>query len=346
MLVHYPEVSDIIKTHFDHLKDPSSWDYVLYLETTQSGQLINRMIPGSSEKLLDFKINLLRTALTKKATLIDIPDEDLMPTVEVLHDISLRQTLHTIKLTSPETADAIAQTLFGLNPLIQKEATPPLLERLDNTGTIFIQNVECLSRTTQEYLAEFISFGFFHKLKSDHKVFSNVRIICSTRKNLLQLVNEDAFSKELYNELEQTSLVMPSLHDLSEKEVTALAQGFADQIITEDTYKNLLSLTDKDKAKLYDERPLSLHEFKERVHQILVQKSNKHKISDVIKFDVAYNVSDPDIAQAVRMGKKALKDPHVMAILWHKFQNQSKIATLLGVNRSSVNRRCQEYNLK
>ncbi len=346
LLVHYPEVSDVIKTHFEQLKDPSDWDYMLYLETTQSGRLINQMIPGDSEKLLNFKINLLRTALTKKATLINIPDNDLMPTVEVLHDISLRQSLHTIKLTSPEKTDEVAVTLFGLNPLIQKDAALPLLEKLDNVGTLFIQNVENLSRETQEYLAEFISFGFFHRLKSDHKVFSNVRIICSTRRNLLQLINEDKFSKELYNELEQTSLVMPSLQDLSEKEVTTLAQGYADQIITEDTYKNLLSLTDKDKTKLYDERPFSLHEFKERVHQLLVQKSSKHKISEVTKFDVAYNVSDPDIAQAVRMGKKALKDPQIMGLLWAKFKNQSKIATLLGVNRSSVNRRCQEYNLK
>ena len=346
LLIHYPEVSDIIKTHFDKLKDPSTWDYVLYLETTESGQIINQLIPGSSEKLLNFKIDLLSTALSKKATLIDLPEEDLLPTVEVLHDISLRQTLHTIKLTSPESNDEVATTLFGLNPLIKKDANPALLEKLDNTGTLFIQNIEYLSLETQEYLAEFISFGYFHKFKSEHKVFSNVRIICSTTNNLLKLSNEGRFSQELYNELEQASLIMPPLHELSESEVTGLAQGYADQIITEDTYKNLLSLTDKDKSNLYDERPLSLHAFKERVHKLLVQKSSKHKISEVTKFDPAYNVTDPDIAHAVRLGKRALKDPHVMAVLWHKFKNQSKIATLLGVNRSSVNRRCQEYNLK
>ncbi len=346
VLIHYPEVSDIIKTHFDQLRDPSMWDYVLYLETTQSGQLINQLIPGNSEKLLSFKINLLSTALSKKATLLDLPEEDLIPTVEVLHTISLRQTLHTIKLTVPEKQDDVALKLFGYNPLIKKDAIPALLEKLDTTGTLFIQNVEYLGNETQEYLAEFISFGYFHKFKSDHKIFSNVRIVCSTSKNLLQLVNEGTFSKDLYNELEQTSLVMPSLHELTESEITALAQGFADQIVTEDTYKNLLFLTDKDTSKLYDERPLSLHAFKERVHQLLVQKSTKHNISDVTKFDTAYNVSDPEIAHAVRLGKKALKDPHVMAVLWNKFKSQSKIAALLGVNRSSINRRCQEYNLK
>lgn len=346
VLIHYPEVSDIIKTHFDQLQDPSMWDYVLYLETTQSGQLVNQLIPGNSEKLLSFKINLLSTALSKKATLLELPEEDLIPTVEVLHNISLRQTLHTIKLTSPEKNNDVALKLFGSNPLIKKDTIPSLLEKLDNTGTLFIQNIEYLDRETQQYLAEFISFGYFHKFKGDQKVFSNVRIICSSSKDLLQLVHEGTFSEALFSELEHTSLTMPSINELSEPEIHALAHGFAEQIVTGDTYKNLLSLTDKDTSKLYDDRPLSLHAFKERVHQLLVQKSNKHNISEVTKFDPAYNVTDPDIAHAVRLGKKALKDPQAMTLLWNKFKSQSKIATLLGVNRSSVNRRCQEYNLK
>ena len=60
LLIYYPEISDIIKAQFDQLKDPSSWDYVLYLETTQSGQLINQLIPGTGEKILNFKINFFQ----------------------------------------------------------------------------------------------------------------------------------------------------------------------------------------------------------------------------------------------------------------------------------------------
>ena len=124
LLVSYPEISDIMKSQFDQLKDPSSWDYVLYLETTQSGQLINQLIPGTGEKLLNYKINLLATALSKKATLLDMPEEDLMATVEILHSISLRQTLKVMKLTGPEKHEEAAIKLFGLNPLMQKDSEP------------------------------------------------------------------------------------------------------------------------------------------------------------------------------------------------------------------------------
>ena len=82
------------------------------------------------------------------------------------------------------------------------------------------------------------------------------------------------------------------------------------------------------------------------MHQLLALKSSKNNITEVTEFNPAYNITDPDIAQVVRLGKKALKDPQVMAFLWEKLKSQNKIATFLGVNRSSVNRRCVEYNLK
>jgi len=221
-----------------------------------------------------------------------------------------------------------------------------LLEKLDTVGTLFIENIEHLSIETQHALAQYISYGFFHKFKSEHKIFSNVRIICSTNEDLLALTHAGSFSKTLFNELRGTSLTMPSLQTLSKPEIDQLAQDYAEQITSTDSCKNLLALTEKDKMRLNADRPLSLREFREKVHQLLVVKSSKNTLTEITEFNPAYNIADPDIAQAVQLGKKALKDPQVMGLLWEKLKNQNKIATLLGVNRSSVNRRCIEYDLK
>ena len=59
----------------------------------------------------------------------------------------------------------------------------------------------------------------------------------------------------------------------------------------------------------------------------------------------AYHVSDPKLVEAARLGKYALKDPKLLNLLWNKFQSQNKIALFLGVNRSSVHRRCKEYGI-
>ena len=139
---------------------------------------------------------------------------------------------------------------------------------------------------------------------------------------------------------------MPSLMTLSEEELLSLAEGFIKQAIKTNTFKNLFSLTEKDKNKLLSKRPASLQEFKTKIQQLLIQKSKKSKIYQEEQFDPTYTVTDPELITASQLGKQALKDRKIMSLLWNKFKNQNKIATFLGVNRSSVNRRCKEYSLR
>ncbi len=345
--VYYPEVTDIIKKQIDALKDPSEWDYLLYLETTKPGKLINQLIPGSGETLLSFKIELLKTSLSKKATLLNMPEQDLEQMVQFLHHVSIRETLHCIELNTPVKNYDVAMSLFGINTLfnVNKDNSTPLLEKLDGTGTLFIKNIHFLDLESQEYLAEFLRYGFFRIFKSDTKIAGNVRIICSTNQNLAAWVQDDKFSKALFNELKETTLSMPSLVTLPEEELTTLVEGFNEQAITNNTYKNLITLSDKDKQYIVHERPASLQELKVKVQQILVAKSKQSNIYAETQFDPAYVVSDPELIEAARLGKKALKDQKTMTLLWQKFKNQNKIASFLGVNRSSVNRRCKQYDL-
>ncbi len=346
IIVYYPEISDLVKKQVEALRDPSKWDYLLYLETTQSGKLINQLIPGTGEQMLNFKISLLEAALSKKATLLEMPEADLLPTVRLLHHISLRETLHTIKLSQPCASNEIATSLFGINPIFGLQSEAPLLERLDTNGTIFIQNIHLLDRETQEYLAEYLIYGMFRMFKSEQKIASNVRIICSTNKNLSILVQEGQFSQRLFNQLKKHTLSMPSLLSMPDEEIHELAEGYTEQALKADDFKNLLELTDKEKTKIAGTRPVSLQDFKGKIQQLLQQKTKKNSIYNETQFDPAYEISDPELTEAARLGKHALRDEKIMLLLWDKFKSQSKIASFLGVNRSSVNRRCKQYNLE
>jgi transcriptional regulator of acetoin/glycerol metabolism len=161
------------------------------------------------------------------------------------------------------------------------------------------------------------------------------------------LVSQGKFCKELYNELQKAKISLPSLVKLPESEMYDLTDKITEQSIQRSELKHIFDLNEKEKLKIINDKPLSLHEFKQSIYKILKEKSESHYLYDThtTSYSHAHNIADPEIAQAVHLGKKALKDPHIMSILWNKFQNQNKIATLLGVNRSSVNRRCKEYSL-
>jgi hypothetical protein len=345
--VSYPTISDTIKQSIDLLKDPTEWDYLLYLQTTESGKLINKLIPGTGPLLLNFKIELLKASLSKKAILLDMPEQDLRATAEILHHINLREIMHTITLQGPCQNYDIAVALFGINPLfaLNTQKEKPLLEALDSVGTLFIKNIHFLDMETQENLASFIRYGHYSVFKSEKKMVSDVRIICSSNQNLSLLVQAGKFSKALFQELKTTTLSMPSLISLPEDELQALAEGFTQQVVVSDALQHILELTEREKNLLVINRPMSLQELKNRVQQLLVKKSKKNLIYQEVEFDPAYDVADPDLIAAARLGKQALKDQRIMILLWNKFKNQNKISAFLGVNRSSVNRRCKEYNL-
>jgi transcriptional regulator with PAS, ATPase and Fis domain len=338
------ELSTVIKNQIDLLKDPTTWDYLLYLETTKAGQLINRLIPGSGETLLQFKISLLKTALSKKATLLEMVEEDLHATVDVLHHISLREKLYTLNLKGPSKSFDIAIKLFGINPIFGMNNETPLLRQLDKTGTLFIQNIHFLDIESQHYLAEFIKYGFYRIFKSDQKVPSDVRIVCSTNQNLQTLVQEGAFTKELFAELKAASMSMPSLLTLPEKDLHELAQGYTAQVLNRTGTTPSISLSEQDKKMLGYNRPMSLQELRERMQE-LIQAKEKGTQYQETQFHPAHQEISSDLVEAAQLGRHALKDQKIMMALWNKFKNQNKIATFLGVNRSSVNRRCKDYNL-
>ncbi len=342
-----PDIADIIKPHMDFLENPTEWDYLLYLQTTESGKLINQLIPGIGPKLLNFKIDLLKTALSKKALLLDIPGDDLKNMVQLLHHINLRDTLHTLHMKGPASGIDIPVSLFGINPLFDttKSNETSLLQKLDAIGTLFIKNVHFLDIETQNYLADFLQYGTYKIFKSEQKIPADVRIICSTNQDLRMLVNKGLFSKRLFEQLNKTKISLPELDNLSTEELHTLADGFSTQAMKHEEFKDLLSLSDKEKQKLTHIRPESLHELKERVEKLVLIKSKKAEIHQETTFDPEFSHSDPLLVEAARMGKQALKDRDIFEKLWNKLQSQNKIAKLLGVNRSSVYRRCKDYNL-
>jgi len=344
--VYRPEISDVVKQKINALKDPTQWDYLLYLETTKSGQLINQLIPGTGNALLNFKIDLLKTALSNKAILLYMPEQDLIPTVEILHHISLRETLHSITLKKMVAAHDITIKLFGINPLFALDNyEKPLLERLDKIGTLFIQNIDLLDLESQNNLAEFLKYGLYKVFKSDQRATSTARIICSTHKNLQKLVDDNLFSKELFEQLQETSLSMPSLLTIPEHEFGNLADSLTEQALKTTEFNALLELSDRDKLGLITKRPASLTELRDKIQILLTKKTKESNIYTETQFDPAYQLTDPQLVEAARLGKHALKDPRIITMLWNKFKSQSKIASFLGVNRSSVNRRCKDFNL-
>lgn len=302
ILIHNPEIGDMIREQIEQLPEPSDWDHVLSLQTTNTGELISQLLPGSGPAVMQTKIAILKASMNTNAVVIDADAED---------------------------AHAIAQLLAHITQCKQFQVIEPgnviqHLERLNERSMLFIPHAHALDTETQAKLADFIHTGT-----------SDARIVLSRQEPVI-----NALMAEVKNRI-----TVPSLVSLARAEYLELVTGLANQLLTEPLYKNILTLSEKEKEQLVTNRPENIQALKKRIQALLLQKAKKNDVAEDVTFDSAYLITDPELAQAARLGKHALKDQRLMTMLWNKFKNPTHIAMFLGVNRTSVYRRCKTYNL-
>lgn len=358
-VVSHPTIADIIKFQSDFLNDPGQWNYLLYLETTEAGQRVRGLIPGSSRTILNFKIELLRAAISHRAVLLNAPVEDRAPVIELLQAIGHREKISTITLKEPEKDLSVARELFGFAKVLgDTEEHAPLIARLDKIGTIYLENIHFLSRETQAYLAEYLRYGAYRPIKGEQRFPSNVRVICSSSESLPELVEKGLFLPELLDELRVHQLMHPQPHKLCRQEFDELVQEYMHELLKNHALKKILILSEREVQMLYNRKYTTFFELRKRLSGLIAAKALERETVGIAAAKAIKSVdlkSDSDmiipayaderINQAIMLGKHALNDRELLEYLWKTFQNQSKIATLLGVNRSSVNRRLKSYHI-
>jgi DNA-binding protein Fis len=343
-----PRMSDFIGKQLILLKDQSKWASLLALKSTSEGDLVNQLLPADTQMIINTKVSFFENATTRKLLLFEMPSkEDAYAFASVVHKINNRKIFEIIKICYGGDDFQIAKRIFGINPIFEHEDSIGLLESLNKRGTLFIRNIHLLSMDLQRQFLEFIKTGRYLPLKSDEHKESDVLLLFSTNRNLFDLVQKGLFLKELYLELRKGTMWLPSLVNLSNDEFLALAEGIRQQVVSAKLYQNLLVFNDSDKKRLIESGCVSLHELKSKVQNIVLKKTKRQSLKDVAVIDPASTVSDIDLAAAARLGRHALKDPKTLTLLMKRFKNsQSRIALFLGVNRSTVSRRCSQYNIK
>ncbi len=342
LIIRKPEATDIIKMHIDALKDPSQRDYLLYLQTTQAGQQINKLIPCNDEPFLNIKIELLKSMLQKTILFIEGNQQDRNHISEMIHTLSNNSGL--ITLHASENND-LNSKLFGINPLISQNNDIALLEKYYQ-GTIAINNIEFLDTIAQQKLVQYIKYGIFTPYKSEQRKFSNARIICSSNYTLATLISEQKIIPELAIELQKYVLHIPSLITMEEN----ILHNLIDQIIYHNLQEygasRIAALSFQEKENIIAQRISSFFELQQKILSYMTLKNqNKLELETHKREQKIIDSACPEIQIAGQLGKHALKDVQLMKKLWDKLGSQTKIAELLGVNRSSVSRRCKDYHL-
>lgn len=344
LIIRKPEATDMIKMHMDNIHNASDRDYLLYLETTTAGKTINNLLPSSQESFLQIKIKLLQSVLQRNTLFIDGNINDINNIIDVIRKLSPTKDVYTLELDDEQNGTL---KLFGINPLLTPNYEMALLEKY-HQGTIIIKNIEKLEGIAQYKLIQYIKYGIFTPIKSEQRKITDARIICTTEYNLDTLYTEKHIIPELYQELKKHSVIIPSLITMKSSQLLEIIDDYIFQILQQHSPQHVQALTLKEKEILTTKRIPSLVELKQKIYSLMVLKAqDKLVLEQQIKPAIPTHIDTtcPELQLAAQLGKHALKDVQLMQKLWKKLGSQTKIADLLGVNRSSVNRRCKDYDL-
>lgn len=123
------------------------------------------------------------------------------------------------------------EELFGSEKSLNGHSVKSLgkIREADN-GTIFFDKIDSLKSDIQAKILRFMQDGEFFPVNSKEAIRCNVRVICSTDKDLEKVVAAKKFREDLFYRISSFPIKLPALKDRGEEDIKLLAESFCREI--------------------------------------------------------------------------------------------------------------------
>ena len=176
---------------------------------------------GQSKTVLTLKDIIRKVATSSSTVLLQSESgtgKELL--AHSLHELSERADGHFIKLNCASLPESLLEAeVFGYDSGAftgaKKSGNPGLFEQA-HTGTIFLDELGEMSLPLQAKLLRIIQEKEVQRLGGQDSKRLDVRVVCATNRNLLDLVEQGKFRNDLLFRLNVVSISIPPLRDRKE----------------------------------------------------------------------------------------------------------------------------------
>lgn len=213
---------------------------------------------------------------------------------------------------------------------------------LAQNGTLYLSNIDTLSESLQYRLLRLINGSFFHN-GTGRPQKSSLRLIVSTRNDLMPLLQERAFREDLYYTLKPVELPVLPLRERKD-EILPWVRISLKQWGTR--YSRTVHLTKDAESYLLDYSwPGNLSELHNLCKQ-MVLLSEKRTVNDVLVRRMAESLSpavDPDSGQIIRYRESGAEK--LVELLKKNRGSRQATAEELGISTTTLWRRMKKYGI-
>ena len=232
-------------------------------------------------------------------------------------------------------------------------------------GIIFLDEIGDMSLSLQAKVLRVVQSGTFHRLGSSKEISVNVRLITATNKNLEELVRLGKFREDLYFRINVVKIHLPPLKDRKEdipllmecltrrhsnqagKDIQGVTEKFQNKLMEYDWPGNVRELENAiRKAIAFTKTPYLTSydlDLKDRLStdELKDPPSFKDTLRGSVRGLLNSGQSENVYSQIVKEAEKILLEEALSASGW----NRSKAARTLGINRLTLRRKLEEYDI-
>lgn len=273
-----------------------------------------------------------------------------------IYDNSKRADKPFFSINCGSIAENIIESeLFGYAPSsftgADKEGRQGLFEMAQG-GTIFLDEIGELPLSQQVKLLHVLQEKKIIRVGGREYIDVDVRVIAATNKDLPKMVEDGTFREDLYYRLNVVSVYIPPLKDRKE-DIPLLIKHFLQQMNVQNaTHKEISSSAIEIMAEY--EWPGNVRELENIIEMLSVTTSDhiigiEHLPDQVKNIEVSDNTDKALVVNKVMPLKDGLKSVEIQMIekaLKECNGNQYEAAKLLSVDRSTITRKVNQYNIK
>lgn len=244
--------------------------------------------------------------------------------------------------------DVMESELYGYAP----GAYPNALEgkkgffEQANGGSVLLDEVGEMSAQMQIKLLRFLNDGTFRRVGEDHEIHVDVRVICATKKNLLEMVQRGEFREDLYYRLNVLTLTLPPLRERP-ADIMPLTELFVARFADEQGIARPKLTADLRHALPQYGWPGNIRQLKNTLYRALTQLEG-HELR---MRDIELPAFSVDIPQSEELLEGSLDDiskrfeRSVLIRLYQTYPSTRKLAKRLGVSHTAIANKLREYGL-
>ena len=208
-------------------------------------------------------------------------------------------------------------------------------------GTLFLDEVGNLSLETQQMLLRAIQERRYRPVGAKEDKTANVRIVAATNEDLQKAVSEKRFREDLLYRLHDFEITVPPLRDCQE-DIMPLAEFFR-EIANNELECNVLGFDgEARKTLLTHSWPGNVRELRQKIMGAVLQAQT----GLVTKGHLELAVTKPTSPVSFTLRNDVEDKERILRALKQANGNRKVAAELLGIGRTTLYNKLEEYGLK